>query len=46
MYKVGFAKIFKGKQLEALLCYLTSEKISFLKKISFQPPWNVSEFGL
>jgi hypothetical protein len=46
MYKIGFANISTGKQLEALPYCLTSENISFREKISFQPPWSVSEFGL
>jgi hypothetical protein len=46
VYKIGLANIYTGKQLEALLCCLTSENISFREKISFQPPWNVFEFGL
>ncbi len=45
VYKIGLANISTGKQLEALLCCLTSEKIYFREKISFQPPWEVSEFG-
>jgi hypothetical protein len=43
---INFANNSQGKQREALLCCLTSEKISFRERISFQPPCNVSEFGL
>jgi hypothetical protein len=46
MDQINFANNSKGKQWEALLCCLTSGKISFREKISFQPRCNVSEFGL
>jgi hypothetical protein len=46
MNQINFANNYIEKQLEALLCCLTSEMVSFREKMSFEPPWNVNEFGL